>query len=516
MKIAMTGASGHMGREALRQTLELPQAEVRVLLTRKKRNRKLAKKLRRKYKTRVEVLFGDVSSAEDCKKLVEGTDYVVHMAAVIPPCSDADPAASEACNLRGTIALTDAVKAMPQQAKFIDISSIALYGCRNQEHPFCRVGDPLVVSPFDIYSLHKLQAERYVLEAGLERFAVLRQTAMLYPDMLKGNMSDGLMFHTNLNAPLEWASARDSGYLIRRILEDDGAAELGGFWNKVYNIGGGLRGRQTGYDTFRVGFSVIGGNTEKFFRPVWLAPRNFHGVWMADGGALENRFHYQRDGVEEVWQEIAKKHRVYKLAKLVPAALIRQCFFKKLLNHPNSPMRWRKDGDAARVAAFYGGEEAARAIPDDWSEIKLMAKGDFGDYDALRDEYAAAREGKLLSHGFDDAKLPEDWTEEDARSAAAFRGGKFLSAWKGAYAPAEWQCAAGHTFMALPYTVMGAGHWCPLCAPLPWAYDLQAKTNAYYAQVWYDTHAKDEDCSYTLDEAGRAVIRRIKKGTEEV
>ena len=39
MKIAMTGVSGNMGAEALRQTLGLPGVErVRVLLTRRKKN----------------------------------------------------------------------------------------------------------------------------------------------------------------------------------------------------------------------------------------------------------------------------------------------------------------------------------------------------------------------------------------------------------------------------------------------------------------------------------------------
>ena len=510
MKIAMTGASGHMGSEALRQTLELPDAEVRVLLTRRRRNHKLAKKLKKRYGARVEILFGDVSEQETCEKLVEGTDYVVHMAAVIPPRSDADYAASEACNERGAMLLADAILRMPRQAKFIDITSIALYGCRNEKHPFCRVGDPLVISPFDMYSLHKLRGERYVLEAGLARFAVLRQTAMLHPDMIESNMSDGLMFHTNLNAPLEWVSARDSGYLIRRILEDDSTNELSDFWNRVYNIGGGLHGRQTGYDTFRVGFSVIGGSAEKFFRPAWMASRNFHGVWMADGGVLEERFRYQRDGVEEIWADLKRKHRIYRLAKLVPAALIRKCFFGRLLNHPNSPMRWRRDGDEARVCAFYGGEARANAIPKDWRSVKLIARGDFGDYDRMRDEAAALREGKLLSHGFDGGKPLSAWTAEDARSAAEFRGGACLK-FEDVRKRALWKCAAGHTFEATPYTVMGAGHWCPQCAPQPWDFDLQAKTNAFYAQVWYDTHDRDEDVSYTLDGAGKAALTHTEE-----
>lgn len=45
----MTGASGHFGREALKQTLEIENVEfVRVFLTNKRRNDRLAKKLIKK------------------------------------------------------------------------------------------------------------------------------------------------------------------------------------------------------------------------------------------------------------------------------------------------------------------------------------------------------------------------------------------------------------------------------------------------------------------------------------
>ena len=186
----MTGVSGNMGAEALRQTLALDNvAWVRVLLTPRKRNAALAKKLKKQYGARIDIVNGDIADAHTCARLVKDADYVVNMAAVIPPRSDADPAASERCNFAGTAALADAVRAMPVQAKFVHVSSIALYGCRNEKHPFCRVGDPLVISPFDLYSLHKLRAERYILESGLERWVILRQTAMLHPKMLESNMS---------------------------------------------------------------------------------------------------------------------------------------------------------------------------------------------------------------------------------------------------------------------------------------------------------------------------------------
>ena len=510
IKVALTGVNGQMGREALRQTFELENVgSVRVLLSAKKRNDKIAKKLQKQYGDRIEILRGTVADELLCARLVAGMDYVIHMAAVIPPASDASHRASEECNKRGAVAMVNAVKAAVPQPKYIHISTVALYGNRNEKHPFGRVGDPLVVSPFDRYAMDKLYGERYCLDADLACWAVLRQTAMLHPDMMKNNISDGLMFHTALNAPLEWVSARDSGYLIKRILERDSAGEIDDFWKKIYNIGAGIKGMETGYDTFNDGFAIIGGSAEKFFKPHWLATRNFHGLWFYDGGELEALFHYQRDGVHEYWKEIARHHKIYALGKLVPAPLIDFFLFGRLRNHPNSPYRWVKDRDTARVIATFGSQEAAEALSHDWKDYKLMAKGDFGDYDAMRDPKNAV----LLSHGYDEKKPLGELTLEELQAAAAFRGGECLAdRYDGdPYKKITWRCHDGHAFEASVYTVLKGGHWCPVChMPTPWDFDRIAKTSPFVAQVWYDSHSRDEDYLYDYGKEERPVIRERK------
>lgn len=514
MKVAMTGTSGNWGREALEQVLTLKEVEfVRVLLSQKKKNDKLEKQYKKRYGARIEVVRGTVSSEENCKKLVKAVDYVIHLAAVIPPLADKNPRASYECNYRGTVAIVNAIKAENPQPSYVHISTMALYGNRNEKHLWARVGDPLLVSTFDGYAMHKLAGERYVLDAELERWAVLRQTAMLHPNMLNDNVSDGLMFHTCLNSPLEWVSSRDSGYLIKRILERDHKGEVPTFWCNVYNIGAGKKGMNTGYDTFKDGFSLIGGSAEKFFKPDWLATRNFHGAWFLDGDELERYFQFQRDGVTEFWKEIGRRHKIFALAKLIPAKLVKRFLFKRLLDHPNSPRRWVKDGDRARVQAYFGGEECVKALPANWSEVKLIAKGDFGDYDGLRDVELAKKTGNYLLHGYDESKPMSELTIADMCEAALFRGGKCLSPTmqKGdIYRKLQWQCQDGHTFEASPMTVLRAGHWCPKCGqPTPWDFDRLAKNNPFYAQVWYDSHAKNEDMCYDFDADGNAVMTEL-------
>lgn len=500
--IAMTGVSGNMGREALAQTMVTEGVRARILLTPKKKNDKLERELKKRYGDRIEVVRGQIYDADACKRLVSGADVAIHMAAVIPPRSDKDPKASYLCNYRGTVCLADAVFSAVPQPKLIHISTVAVYGNRTLEHPWGRPGDPLLPAAYDYYALHKMLAERYVMERGIRHWAVLRQTAMLYGCIVFDNISDGLLFHTTLNGPLEWVTDRDSGYLIRRIVEKEIAGENDGFWNDVYDISGGAENRCTGYDTFVEGFSVMSGSPQKYFKPSDCETRNFHGLWFADG-TLQKMFGYQRNTFKDFWKATGKKYRVFKLARIVPAAAIRFFVFRRLLKDANTPARWVKDGNTGRVIAAYGSMEAAKMLSGQWRDFRLERAEDHG---AAEKDPKTACKGRLLSHGIDEGKRPEDWTIEDMRKAAEFRGGKCLSDQIGAtpYDKLEWQCSEGHIFSASPFTVLKGGHWCPECAPQPWRYDALAAKTPYYAQVWYDSHGKDERLRYWFDEAGNA------------
>ena len=55
-KIALTGATGNMGVETLRQLMELENIEIIKVLIRKESERK-AKKLKRKYKDKIEIVM---------------------------------------------------------------------------------------------------------------------------------------------------------------------------------------------------------------------------------------------------------------------------------------------------------------------------------------------------------------------------------------------------------------------------------------------------------------------------
>ena len=136
--VALTGASGNMGKECLRQLLELDEVEkVKFLVRRNGRDKQFAAAARRMFGKRAEAVWGDLADAKSCKELVADTDYVFHVGAIIPPASDHDPEGTKLANYVGTRNMVDEVEKLGEkQPKFVHISTVAVYGHRNYLHPW--------------------------------------------------------------------------------------------------------------------------------------------------------------------------------------------------------------------------------------------------------------------------------------------------------------------------------------------------------------------------------------------
>ncbi|MCM1360265.1 MAG: NAD(P)-dependent oxidoreductase [Corallococcus sp.] len=510
MKIAVTGVTGNMGKEALKELLKIPNTEYRILVL---PDDKRVKKLRREHKKdlkRIEILFGNLADTKTCEKLVKDTDYVINMAAVIPPHSDQHPQKAIECNEVGVNCLVTAIEKSSPQPKFIHTSTMALYGNRNEKHLWGRVGDPLLISPFDLYSLTKMRGEFRVLESDITSKVVLRQTAMLHNNMLSDNMSDGLMFHTCFNAPLEWATAEDSGLLIANIIRRDMQEDLSeSFWGKVFNIGGGLQNCVTGYDILNDGFEIIGGSVKNFFEPRFNATRNFHGLWFYDSKKLDDLFHYQRQSTADFWEKFKSTHKILKCGKIVPKGLIKRFAIMRLFKSPNSARYWYKHNDEAKLLAYFDGKENYEALGKDWSNFPLLKfgktqNGETVDYAKMKD----IADADLPDLGFD----PDGDIDYDVLSRiATMHGGKLISQSGSLYDKLEWENSDGQRFTAKGYTVV-VGHWMNLSyANYCWDFDRLAKKDKIYAALWYDSHRKDEDNFYYYDDEFEAHYSKINE-----
>lgn len=502
MIIAMTGVTGNMGREALREVLTLPFIEkVKVLvLCNDNRLNKIIKQYKLP-KAKIEVIKGNLNSEEAIKKLIKDTTYVVSMAAFIPPHSDKDPKFAVDTNDRGVKNLVKCIEEYNPKIKLIHISTLALYGNRNEKHPFARVGDPIIVSPFDIYSLSKMRGEYYVLESNIDKFVVLRQTAMMHDNLLNDNLSDGLMFHTCFNSPLEWLSARDSGLLIKNIIKRDyEQKDLDKvFWKKCFNMSGGVNNRITGFDTLDLGFKLLNGSCKDFFKPNYNASRNFHGVWFYDEDKLENLFNYQRESVTDFFANLAKVNKgLFSLAKLAPKSLIRHFGVTRLFKDSNSPYFWYKHNDLPRLQSYFGGKKAYEALPRSFNDFPLFCEGFDQNKSPINfNKVKTETNPELVNLFFDETK--DSVTIDDIKNFCFAHGGKLISDTysNDVYERLEFENQDGLRFKARVYTVLYCGHFLNNSYFKDvWEYDRLSKNDKIYSQVYYDSHKKDENYIY--------------------
>lgn len=504
--IAVTGGTGHMGTCACKRLLELKNVNLKLLVRPENKTLPRLLKLLKEEKERIQIVRGSVSNLEDVKNFIANTDYVIHMAAVIPPLSDKNPKRSYEVNELGSHNMISAIEAIKEnQPKFIDITSVALYGNRDEKHLFGKVGDPLLVSPFDVYSANKLRGEFAILESDIKNWAVLRQSAMIYRTMVDGNMSDGLMFHTTFNGPLEWVSDEDSGVLIKHIIQKDLTEDLSKtFWRHVFNIGAPHENRVTGFEVLDEGFKLINGSTKNFFSPDFNITRNFHGMWYEDSDVLDEMFHYKNWKLNDYWKEIENCHKYYKLAVVAPPVLIRKLAIERLFSNYNAPKYWLKHKDDARLVAFFGSTNTYKNMSTKWEDFPLLVEGKLQDGSSINyDELRLGKNPSPLNYGFDFSKSDSEITLDDLQSVATFHAGKCLSKdfTKGnVYEKVQWQTQDSEIFTATPYTVLRAGHWFnPIYKDYIWDFDRLSKKDKFFAQIWHDTHSLEENNCYYFD-----------------
>lgn len=507
MKISITGVTGNMGIEVIKALISNQDIEqFKVLVLPFDRRIKLVKKLFKKDPHRLVIVRGSIANDKVLEQIVLGADYIINMAAVIPPQSDANPQYAVKANEIGVQKLVHHIEQQSEQPKLIHISTVALYGHRSYNTMWGRVGDPLLVSPYDIYSITKLRGELAVLESDIKNWVVLRQTAMLHRNMFKDNANDGLVFHTCLNTPLEWVSQEDSGKLIANIIKRDQLQVLNtqNFWKQVFNIGSVAENQLLGSDILEQGYKLAGGNLKTFFKPNFNITRNFHGIWFADGYKLQQLFNFQGETVSAFWRGFEKKYRLFKIAKLFPKKIVAWTAVNSLFNHKNSPRYWYKHRDIPRMIAYFGSIEQYDSIGNDWSNFYLL-KDYPGDILKLTEDV------KLTDVGYDTNKDKSEITKEDLENIAYMHGGKLISHdfnTGDVYRKLIWQDQDENEFEMKPISVL-SGHWHNICyKEYAWEFDRLARKDKIYAQVWYDSHYPNENYYYYFDEFYQAKIKK--------
>lgn len=484
--VFLTGASGNMGFAGFKELYKRKDMYNIVVLNldNPDARKKFAPYM---FDSAVRCVWGDLTNYEDVLDGVTGADYVLHVGGLVSPAADYYPKKTLHVNITAMKNIVKAVKAQPDpdKVKVVYIGTVAQTGDRNYPTHWGRTGDPIQISVYDHYAISKTIAEQILADSGLRYWVSLRQTGILYPDILK-NM-DPIMFHVPINGVLEWVTVEDSGRLCAKVCNDRLPEE---FWRRFYNISSGKDYRLTNYEFEQLLLESLGmrGNDipKRLFEPNWFILQNFHGQWYTDADVLEEYLHFRHNvPIREYFRKLSKNTPVYfRFSALAPYSILKRTMMNDIAKTPlYGTKAWIDNGIKDRITAYYGSWEKYDSIGS-WDEFEIIIPD--------KEEY------KYLDHGYDESKDFSTLKISDMKKAAEFRGGKCISArlGKDMYTPIRWKCAHGHEFEMSPNLVLKGGHWCPECLPMPWNYDEIARHNPFFAQVWYSHHDKDENNTY--------------------
>lgn len=449
-KVFLTGATGNMGWSGFQELISRgDKFEVTILVRPSKKNRKKLKKyMNHPY---VNIVWGDLLNYNDVLRCVEGADYVLHVGGMVSPAADRYPDKTMKVNLTSAQNVVNAVKAQPDSDRIgvVYIGSVAQTGHHEAPYHWGRCGDPIRASKLDYYSLSKCLSELVFTESGLKRWVSIRQSGMLYPELLT-KANNPITFHVPFSGVLEWSTVEDSGRVLANVCEEWVPES---FWRGFYNLSSGPSYRLTNYEFEKLLLDAIScPEVEKVFERNWFATRNFHGQWYTDADKLEDILHFRENIDSKLYFQRLKK-RVpwyFNLAPIAPAFAIKGFMRYLTTNDELGTMYWFKHNVQERIEAHFGSV-------DEWKQI-----GGWESFDRSRPSDIPV----VLDHGYDEGKGDGELTLEDMKNAARFRGGECLSEEMVAgdlFTPLKWRCSCSNVFEMTPNAVLKGGHWCPEC-----------------------------------------------------
>ena len=333
-RILVTGGAGSVGLEVLKELHQHKKwYEVKVL---EQNTAGVLRKLK-PYRKDFQLILGDLCDQNILQKATADIDFVIHLAAVIPPLADREPELAERINVNGTRMLIQSVEKQSPAAFFLYTSSISIYGDRVY-NPWITVEDPLLPSEGDEYAQTKIRAENIVRKSRL-KWSIFRLPAIMGPQ----TRMDPLFFNMPLDTSLEIATAGDTGFaLVEAVYHQE---DIKG---RTFNLSGGEKCRTTYRDFLTQVFAAMGLRNMNLPENAF-AQKNFHCGNYADSDQLEEILHFQQDSLEDYYKILKNKNTGFSKALLSLFPVLIKLF---LLNK-SEPLRARRKKNNGQFKRFF-------------------------------------------------------------------------------------------------------------------------------------------------------------------
>jgi nucleoside-diphosphate-sugar epimerase len=308
VNVLLTGAFGNLGQATL-GSLAGRGHRIRCLELDSRRNRAVAGR----YRGRIEMAWGDITDRDVVAAAVAGQDVIVHLAAIIPPRSEAQPELTRAVNEEGTRHLVLAAEALESPPRFLLASTYDLFGHTHDVPPPRTATDPIEVTSH--YTAAKKAAEEMVRASGLS-WSILRFGSII---RIALGQFPAMAFELPVDQRLHIIHADDAGLAVANAVSSNeirGRTLLvGGGANCQVQYGEFINGMMS---AFGIGHLPAAAFTTKQYTTDWL-----------DTAESQALLAYQRFGFEDIRAQTAALLGWRRHVMPVADPLVRRWFLSK-------------------------------------------------------------------------------------------------------------------------------------------------------------------------------------------
>lgn len=306
IKVLVTGAFGHLGSYTLHALFGNPRVEITAFDIKSKGSEKIEKKLRKKGKFKT--IWGDIRDKDSLFMAVSGQDCILHLAAILIPITEENPALGRDVNVNGLANIIDAAERQKPMPRFVFTSSIATMGPATPDLPPRKVSDPMI--PSNEYSKTKIAGEK-LLKASSLPWSILK-VSMTPPFEVQDYMLKNL-FEVPLDQKVELLHPKDAGLALSHAIDAD-------IVGKTLFLAGGKSCRITEREYLKKQFHAINLKMppESAFR-IPKSPDQWKYLHWVDTEESERLLNYQKHSFEDYLIDYKKffgiKRHLVKLVK---------------------------------------------------------------------------------------------------------------------------------------------------------------------------------------------------------
>ncbi len=317
MKVLITGAFGNVGQNAVEILIERGYS-IRCFDLKNSKNVRIKNKLQRKGN--FEVVWGDIRDSKMIRKIIQDVEFIIHLAAIIPPLAYEIPKLAYDVNVKGSINLIKVAALMKKPPKFVYASSIAVHGNRMAHIPPTKVDDPLNPLEYDNYAHHKIEVEKYLRQTKIP-WTILRFGAITPYEL--GWTIPEIMYEIPLDQRIEVVDSRDVALACVNAL----SAETIG---KTLLIGGGEGNQLYQRDFVSLILDAIGVGMlpEEAFRKAKNLDDYYHCDFMQTKEAQE-LLHFQRFTFKDFLRKFRRKVSFRRFIIIIFRPIVRAIMLSK-------------------------------------------------------------------------------------------------------------------------------------------------------------------------------------------